>query len=468
MSDILRQQRIMSLRALAALLSLCFAVSCAGPKGPDGAAGPSGPEGPKGDPGDDFMAMPSVSSVSPTRLAVGLSSDVTITGFATKWMSSVQVSFGQGVTVNSVKLGSQTGLVANITVAANAMPGPRDVTVTQGTEVSTFTAVFRIVPLFEVMPIGTASRGGYWFYDVRSNDPEFSFPSSTSVSVSPTPAMGVMQASLTSLTPRRAVVRVHSDFVAPLQRYEVTLDYGQSLSLPGFDLAEKVELMLGEGAPLTGITLLPYEAKLVKLTAGATPKETVLHVSQGAGAKNVQLILLDDTGNPRSTSGSTGAPAPGNDMVLMPSATGTWLLLSETAGTGAMNVSLHPLVDVVGTTEVEPNNVSTEAMALTLAAFGSDRGARITGGATYNEPDWYKVTLSDGDIGKRIHLRIYTLDYIWFDTRTLKPDGTSIGTSNISSITTDVYSAPITAAGEYTIELIGDDDGAYDFVVSVQ
>ena len=74
--------------------------------------------------------VPTISSASPTsgnRLQTGLS--VTING--TEFVSGkTSVSFGSGVTINSVTVNSSTQLIANITIGPTATTGNHDITVT--------------------------------------------------------------------------------------------------------------------------------------------------------------------------------------------------------------------------------------------------------------------------------------------------------------------------------------------------
>lgn len=451
----------------ALLATLILAVSaCQGPKGADG---PVGPPGPKGDPGPGG-GMPSVSSVIPSRLANTLSADVAVSGFGTHWTSTSQVSFGAGVKVNKVSVGSETGLVASITVDENAAAGTRDVTVTAGTEVSTFKGVFTVVPLFDAKPIGTASRGGYWYYDVHANDPDFTFSGIVDVSVGPQPTDGgTLTADVTTQKPREVVVQLHADFLAPLTKYHATLswDNGGSLQLPEFELGDKSELSLGDGAPLNGVLMMPFESKLVKYTPGSTPAEVVLHVSAGL-ASQPQLVLLDDTGSAMSTSGSMGAPGPGNDLVITPTMAGQYLVLSETSGAMNAMFTVTAVPGVMAVPEATGNLTQDMAMPLTLASLASDMGVRVAGTSTAFTEAWYKVTAAAGDVGKRLHIRSYNKAYIYFTYTVLKPDGSQLAQQHKSSITNDLYTPPLPAEGDYLISLEGDEDGAYDLIISLQ
>jgi len=459
------------IRSALTVLVVALAVSCTGPKGETGMKGEAGPPGPQGDTGPGFMTPPSVSSVVPNRVAASLTVDVSISGFATSWMNGAQVSFGNGVTVNSVKAGSRTGLVANITVAPDAMPGTRDVRVTQGNEVTTFAGVFTIVPLFDVKPIGTASRGGYWYFEVRSNDPSVTFPDTrdaVSATVAPAPMMGAVFAEVSVLKPGYMAVRVHADFQATMQPYTVTLSWGgRSLALPEFELADRMELQLSDTTPIMGMTMLPYESKMVKYTPAAAPVPVVLHVSGPAGAR-WHMVLLDANGQPLDTSGSMGAPAPGNDIVITGDVNGSYILLSEVDGRPTTQFTLSALAGIAPIAEVEPNDAKEEAQVLMLNPLGGDMGIRITGDASYGDDDWYKVTVTAADVGKRIHARSYTTDYIWFDGWIRDSSGRSLAfhSNETESITVDLYS-PTLSAGDYFVHFVGDYSGAHDIVISL-
>ena len=71
---------------------------------------------------------PAINSVQPGALFPGQSRQVIISG--NSFANGAQVSFGSGITVSSVTFGSSSTLLAQISTAAGATPGPRDVTVT--------------------------------------------------------------------------------------------------------------------------------------------------------------------------------------------------------------------------------------------------------------------------------------------------------------------------------------------------
>jgi hypothetical protein len=83
------------------------------------------------------ITTPTLLEVQPTTLGQGTTGTVVLRGIDTQWTASSTVTFGAGVTVNSVTAPSATELDASVTVAANAAIGFRPASVTtsgQGTQ----------------------------------------------------------------------------------------------------------------------------------------------------------------------------------------------------------------------------------------------------------------------------------------------------------------------------------------------
>ncbi len=81
---------------------------------------------------------PFLSNISPNAAQQGQTGSVTILGSYTNFAPGLsQVSFGAGVTVNSVTVNSATSLSAQISVSAAATPGLRNVTVQTGAQTAT-------------------------------------------------------------------------------------------------------------------------------------------------------------------------------------------------------------------------------------------------------------------------------------------------------------------------------------------
>jgi Big-like domain-containing protein/ASPM-SPD-2-Hydin domain-containing protein len=92
-----------------------------------------------------LVGVPTLLTASPAFAQAGSTTNVVITGEFTSFaQGSSSVTFGSGVTVNSVTVSSTTQLTANISVASNATVGARDITVTTGGETETLSSGFSV------------------------------------------------------------------------------------------------------------------------------------------------------------------------------------------------------------------------------------------------------------------------------------------------------------------------------------
>ena len=106
-------------------------------------------------------AVPSVTNVNPNQGAAGTTADVTMTGMF--FQIGATVNFGSGITVNTITVNSSTQITVNVTIAANAAEGARDVTVTNpdtrsGTLTNGFT-VTSAAPVINSVSLPNATPG---------------------------------------------------------------------------------------------------------------------------------------------------------------------------------------------------------------------------------------------------------------------------------------------------------------------
>jgi hypothetical protein len=154
------------------VLALTALVACQGPQGEVGSTGPAGVAGEKGESGIDGqngndgqdLATPvsAIAAVFPDTLHVGRSSTVRIIGYFTNFSSETTVSFGDGVTVDSVVAANSVGLVVAVTVADDAATGARNITVTTGDEVVSYGkdgAQVWVAPTMTVTPAELVAGG---------------------------------------------------------------------------------------------------------------------------------------------------------------------------------------------------------------------------------------------------------------------------------------------------------------------
>ena len=92
-----------------------------------------------------LAGVPTLLSASPAFAQAGSTTNVVITGEFTSFaQGSSSVTFGSGITVNTVTVSSATQLTANISVASNASVGARDITVTTGGQAETLSSGFSV------------------------------------------------------------------------------------------------------------------------------------------------------------------------------------------------------------------------------------------------------------------------------------------------------------------------------------
>jgi RHS repeat-associated protein len=94
-----------------------------------------------------ISVTPVISTISPTAGPQGQGGQVTVTGLNTHFAQGTStLDMGPGITVSSVTVTCPTCLSAQVAIATTAPTGPRDVTVTTGTEVVTLTGGFTVLP----------------------------------------------------------------------------------------------------------------------------------------------------------------------------------------------------------------------------------------------------------------------------------------------------------------------------------
>jgi hypothetical protein len=111
-----------------------------------------------------------ISGVSPQSAFLGRKARVAVSGDITEWSSAATVSFGDGVTVDSVTVNSPSALTADITISDTAAAGLRDVTVTDGGSKHTLTQAFTLESPIKVTIQGTLAQGSVALYTISNRD----------------------------------------------------------------------------------------------------------------------------------------------------------------------------------------------------------------------------------------------------------------------------------------------------------
>jgi len=165
-----------------------------------------------------------ISAVSPASADQGATLDITVTGTNTNFSSGITAaSFGSGITANSVSVTDSTHAVVNITTAAFATPGQRDVTLTTQGEIATGSGIFTVIQSTPVMDSVSPNSGAQGATQSVTVNAQFTtFNSSTVFDF----GQGIMVNSVTINSATQATVTITISPVTTLGSRNVTATTG--------------------------------------------------------------------------------------------------------------------------------------------------------------------------------------------------------------------------------------------------
>lgn len=431
---------------------LAFSCGQKGPEGPQGPAGPTGPTGP------GFTSGPSVSAVVPAQVTQGSEYDITLSGFATEWTDSTTVSFGMGITVTRTKAASPTSLLVHVRVAPDAKADTRDVSVTTGADTLFWRNGFSVLDRVKFTALGTASQMSLSVVRLEVNEPGFEFDTSTSsgnfVGISVQASSG-FPVSVLSASAKVVDVAVFANADAGIGAYDLNVTSREGelaermFKAPQvFTVTELAAQTLITGIPANGTVEKAFQSTAYRYQPeavdGGAPT-TLVTVQSSAMAVTPKVALLPSNGRwPSLISFASSA--------LVPPATGDsyWLVVWEASGaTGfSYTLSADPLARVA---EEEPNDAFGEARQ--IAVPGSGAPAQLS---SLGDADWWKVTATAADVGKRFHVKTQPGDATT-DTvlEVFMPDGTTSlgGESDDFGLHEDHFSTAIPMVGDYYVKV---------------
>jgi len=439
----------------AALLTVVAALtSCiAGPPGLDGTNGIVGPMGEKGEKGDPGVSPPSITAVFPRSVAVGLEAQILISGTGTSWTDGTQVQFGPDVMVVKTKAASATALIVDIEVAPSAMPGTRDITVSSAGVSQHFRGAFNVLPLITMTASGRGARGSVVTVTVTHNDPAFEFDTSwngstfTGVSANLSPGAAMI---VRDVKPHTVTLLAGIDIDAPLGMRDVRLINSWrrpsevTFTFPAaFEVAELNEQELTASA--TGTFTRPFDSALYKFTPTLLNNELLVSVTTTNGKGAPMLVQVPSTGR-----FSTSMPFI-NSYTFIPYSTVTPYRFVAVEPTGAEGVDYTISVLVPPRAgEVEPNDTVMQAQSIMVPSIVNTSTI-----ATAMDADFYKVTVTQAEVGRSLRMRTRAPDYSC-DTRIelIGPDGTSsLAVSADTTYQEDLRSPVLSAPGDYYVKL---------------
>jgi hypothetical protein len=247
-----------------------------------------------------LVTAPSIVGIAPTSAPRGQTLNVVIDGGP--FQSAATVAFsGKGITVNNVVVPKATQLTANISIAANAASGPRDVTVTNpDTTSDTAPGAFIVLSTPSVASVNPPVGEQGQTLDVTINGGDFL--------VGAIPTFGgsgitVNSASVISETTLVAGITIANTAPAGARSVTVTNPDGQSTTTPGLFTVQEVGLTPGitSVSPTFGApgTASPFTINGSSFQAGAS-----VSFGEGITVGGLSVASSQITGNLSISSGA--------------------------------------------------------------------------------------------------------------------------------------------------------------------
>ncbi len=437
------------------LVALMLAAGCSGSDGANGKNGADGENGTDGTDGTGFETSASVSGVFPGFALLGASTEVTLSGFATNWDDTTTVSFGDGVTVDSVRVASPTALIATVSIAGTASIGLRDVTVTTGDEALTYAQGFNLGSPIAVVTRGTMAQGSIVLATIKNMDSSRPFDDTSTgdglftpleyTNLAVTTPAGV-NAQVSSVTPFSAEVTllIDGDATAGANAIEVLSGPdGAQESFPnpeGLDIEARTPTALTPN-DTTDVTIADaFASHYVSVDVPAGLK--ILDFSTTAGAGDPALAALggsqkfaDLLGFDPSFFGVSEAASTWYGVV--------WDNTGESGYTASITANAY---DATGVAEGASNGDKASATALALP--GVVQAASLTDDL---DVDWFAVTVAAGDVGKSLYLKTYGDPLTDTAFRVYDPSDALVADSDSLDYQETLVTSALTDAGTYYV-----------------
>jgi hypothetical protein len=374
------------------------AAGCAGEDGPPGPPGTLGGRGAAGPEGPGFDTGASLRTVSPAQVIVGRTVEVSVAGFATRWAEGAPpaVDFGSGVTVKSVLVGSDTGLLVTVEATAGAAAGRRNVSVTAHGETLQATGAFMVRRAFELVHAPTSvTQLSMATVELLKLDPELALPKQSDGYGFVLPEG--MSAGLREVQQHRVVFWLATDRDAPLGAGEVAIKLfpdqarEQVVALP-------VTVEAGAAAQY-GTGANPAFVPAHGSSAGSFEVEALSYVRlavTGAMGTTPHLVVLGPSGSFADPVTSPGSPeffaVPGQPYYAV-----TW---DASGQEGTFNLDIEAAPASLDVVEMEPNDSAAQAQPIPGLPVNLTQ-ANLSSTA---DLDWFKVTLPASAAGKTVHV----------------------------------------------------------------
>jgi hypothetical protein len=406
--------------------------------------------------------MPSVSLVTPESAFLARTHDIIISGYATHWNDMTTVDFGPGVMINSVNAPSPTALLVNVTVAADAPIGTRDVTVTEGTTKETYIGAFKLESPIEVTVQGTLAQGSIATLKIRNLDLETPFDTTSMSDFFSTTFtnLKITSPTGTTITVNDATAfeidaQMLIDVMTPAQASDLTVQSGPP---PGFataqypapgalNIAARSAMAITPGMRQNGNVMNAFETQLYSMAtaSGVQIVDAQVTASDPMGVATPVLVALPQSGHFQD------AIFISDSGTFIGSMNPTYIIYYDSSGTQAYEYTIQSrATTATAIEEKEPNDDiahATMVPSLPMVAQGAS--------LSLNSDDFYQIEIAAGDVGKSVQIITLPGDP---QTDTVvevqTPDGMTFGMqSDDQGYHENFTSDPIPMAGTYYVRV---------------
>jgi hypothetical protein len=332
----------------------------------------------------------------------GRTMTVVLLGEGTGWEAGATVGFGDGVTVDSADVLATGGILATITIDADAEIGARDVTVND----AVLTGGFELQSPITVEASGTVAQGSISLLTITNHDQANPFDVTsegdglftpiTYPNFSATVAED-LDVVVSTVGPYSAELILLADVDAMPGASSLELNSGPAgstvRSLAGIELTSRSAQTLTADTPATGTLTAAFDSALYELTPGDFSIVDLLVTTTNEDA-GPQIALLP-------ASGSFAEMIDFASAVRLPTDQKLYAVVWDNTGLTGVDYSLDALITAADKlSESEDNNSSAMAQATSLLP------AVVTDGtlSSVDDEDWFKVTIGAGDVGKVLHV----------------------------------------------------------------
>jgi len=404
----------------------------------------------------------SVSGVFPSSAFLGRKLRVEVSGDATDWKNGTTVSFGPGVTVDKVTVASPTALFAEVTIAADAAPGLRDVVVDKNVMKEAFQLESAITLKFR----GTVAQGSIATFSINNHDFDTPFDDTATGDGFFTPleytntfveAPNGVKLQISSIQPYTitGTAFFDTDAVAGPVVVNSGLDADLVKSSLGTDLAvtPRTATTLAANTAASGMVPEPFASTLYDFTPTGSPALATFLATATSQAAEPGVAILPASGKFEDMLGY-GA----NQALVQETAGKVYAIYFDNGGGSGYNFSLRAnSAMLTPAAEVEPNNAIANAGTATAMPYLMT-GATLS---SVSDVDWIKVTATAADVGKKIRIMTAGNDpYTDTVVQCFQSNGTTAlgGPSSDQGFHENHTSPGIPAAGIYYVKITASQD----------